>query len=125
MWCEAGGVIILLPLFAFFVGFMSFFVPYLLSKSIQYAKPIFDKIGSLNWLSKGLVAGLVLGFLYAVMGPVGYFSGHEGIEDILRDNSGYGSLQLLALALLKLLATAWSVGTIYKGGTIFRCYWWL
>ena len=79
----------------------------------------FYKIIDKNWVSSAVIAGLGIGIIYMLIGPIGFFSGQTGLGQLLKENSEYTSLQLMGLAAGKLLVTAWSIATIYRGGTIF------
>lgn len=70
------------------------------------------------FLSAGLF-GLVLGGLYWLGGQPVQFSGSEGVRQLLADQAQYGAWAFLGLAIIKLLATAWSKTTGYRGGMFF------
>jgi H+/Cl- antiporter ClcA len=93
-------------------------LPFLLTSVIPKIEKIFDTLPNIWWL-QGAIAGLGIGILYFLLGPIGFFSGHEGLNELLQNNSEYTSLQLAGLAIGKLLLTAWSVATIYRGGIVF------
>lgn len=93
-------------------------IPLLLDVVVSPLKKFFIIIDK-NWIISGLVAGLGIAVVYALIGPIGFFSGQMSFSELLKSNSEYTSLQLLGLAVGKLLVTAWSIATIYKGGPIF------
>jgi H+/Cl- antiporter ClcA len=93
-------------------------VPFMLDAMISPLKKFYTIIDK-NWLMSAIIAGLGIGSIYVLIGPIGFFSGQTGLSELLKENSEYTSLQLLGLALGKLVVTAWSIATIYRGGVIF------
>lgn len=71
-----------------------------------------------EWIFGGL-AGLALGFLYYAGSPVVEFSGKVGSELLIENYAQFTAVTLIGLILIKLMATAWSAGTGYKGGLVF------
>ena len=67
----------------------------------------------------GAVAGLALGFLYYAGSPVVEFSGKIGTEMLVDNFAQFTAVTLIGFILIKLMATAWSAGTGYKGGLVF------
>jgi len=67
----------------------------------------------------GAVAGLALGFLYYAGGPTVQFSGKVGTELLIDNFAEFSVVTLIGLVLIKLMATAWSAGTGYRGGLVF------
>jgi H+/Cl- antiporter ClcA len=101
-----------------FAGAISTLIPLILDVLIKPLMKFYDSM-KFNWVAGGLVAGLGIGLGYAALGPVAFFSGQSGMGELIQNNSEYTALQLVALAVGKLLLTAWSVATIYRGGLIF------
>lgn len=93
-------------------------IPFALTACIGRFHRYFDRLPK-QWVVQGTVAGLGVGLVYFLIGPVGFFSGHSGLSELLQNNSEYTSLQLAGLAAGKLLVTAWSAATIYRGGLVF------
>jgi H+/Cl- antiporter ClcA len=71
------------------------------------------------WWLAAAIFGSVLGALYLVGGQSVQFSGSEGSVMLLSGELHYGPWALLGLAVVKLLATAWSVTAGYRGGLVF------
>ncbi len=67
----------------------------------------------------GALAGLALGFLYYAGSPVVQFSGKIGTELLIDNFAQFTAVTLIGFILIKLMATAWSAGTGYKGGLVF------
>ncbi len=93
-------------------------LPLLLDMTITPLRKIFNRL-NVNWVVGSVVAGLGVGGMYFLLGPLAYFSGHSEIGDLLQQNSELTSLQLAGLAIGKIVVTAWSVATIYRGGVVF------
>lgn len=72
-----------------------------------------------NWWSRALLAALVLSVLYLLGGPLVQFTGNESIAPMLHQSKELGLAGLLGVALLKLVAIAWSKAAGYRGGLIF------
>ena len=70
------------------------------------------------WLAAAGV-GTVLGGLYLAGGPAVQFSGSEGSAILLGDPTHYSLWALAGIALIKLLATGWSLAAGYRGGLVF------
>jgi H+/Cl- antiporter ClcA len=71
------------------------------------------------WFLSAGIFGLVLGGLYLAGGQPVQFSGSEGIKLLLANQVQYGAWAFLGLAVVKLLGTAWSKTTGYRGGMFF------
>jgi H+/Cl- antiporter ClcA len=69
-------------------------------------------------LTAGLF-GLILGLLYLWGGQTIQFSGSGGSHMLVANRAAYGIAGLAGLVLTKLLATAWSKATGYRGGLVF------
>lgn len=67
----------------------------------------------------GAVAGLALAFLYYAGSPVVQFSGKIGSEMLVENAAQFTAIALIGFILIKLIATAWSDGTGYRGGLVF------
>jgi H+/Cl- antiporter ClcA len=71
------------------------------------------------WWLAAAVFGSVLGALYLVGGPSVQFSGSEGSVMLLSGEVHYGTWALAGIAVVKLLATSWSLTAGYRGGLVF------
>ena len=109
---------LIMLLAALFVGLIATYASTILNWVASELKKLFNFVPK-NWLLQGIVAGLGIGVIYYLLGPVGFFSGHTALESLIYDNSEYTSFQLAGLAVGKLLVTAWCVATIYRGGVIY------
>jgi H+/Cl- antiporter ClcA len=69
-------------------------------------------------LTAGLF-GLILGLLYLWGGQTIQFSGSGGSHMLVANRAAYGVAGMAGLVLTKLLATAWSKATGYRGGLVF------
>lgn len=108
---------------ALILGFVAGFLATCLDKLIEAFWRLavrFDKrkLPAHDWLV-GEVFGLVLGIIYLFSGRTAEFSGSIGSHLLVSDATHYGALALLGLIVTKLLATAWSKGTGYRGGLVF------
>lgn len=93
-------------------------LPLLLDVLTALFRRMFDRVRS-HWFIAGALAGLGIGVAYYLLGPIGYFSGRSGLGELLTINSELTSLQLAGLTFGKLIVTAWSLATIYRGGFVF------
>ena len=71
------------------------------------------------WLAGALLFGAVIGILYFVGGETVQFSGNEGTILLLQRADDYTTLAVVGIIGVKLLVTAWSLTTGYRGGLIF------
>lgn len=94
---------------------LNFLVKTFSQTSVTMAKAKFP--GS-EWLF-GALAGLALGFLYYAGSPVVQFSGKVGTEMLVENAAQFTAVTLVGFILIKLMATAWSDGTGYRGGLVF------
>lgn len=94
------------------------FIPILLGKIAAPMGKVFNRIPK-KWYLRGLIAGGVVGIFYSLLGPEAFFSGKEGMPELLKNAANYSSLQLLWLGIGKLAVTAWSMVSIYRGGLVF------
>lgn len=67
----------------------------------------------------GATAGFVLGALYFIGGRPVELSGSVGSQLLLENASTYGFGALLLMMIVKIIATAWSNATGYRGGLVF------
>jgi H+/Cl- antiporter ClcA len=74
---------------------------------------------TLPWWLAAASFGLGLGVLYLVGGPTVEFTGSAGTGELLEEHAGDSAWVLAGLALVKVLATAWSLATGYRGGLYF------
>lgn len=101
-------------------GVLALFVGTLLKKAIDY-------FGSLaKWMDKKWpwpvsagAFGAGIGLLYVIGGQTVQFSGSIGSKLLVEQASTFGLFTLLGLLLVKLLVTAWSLATGYRGGLVF------
>lgn len=77
-----------------------------------------QKIPAISW-SSGVVFGLVLGALYLWGGRTIEFSGSIGASLLASQAATFSAVALAGLIITKILATAWSKGTGYRGGLVF------
>jgi H+/Cl- antiporter ClcA len=86
-----------------------------------------DRLGTITehldnttpWWVLAIVFGGILGGLYLIGGPTVQFSGSEGSRLLLGGEYQYGGWALVGIALVKLLATSWSLASGYRGGLVF------
>ena len=71
------------------------------------------------WWVSAAVFGAILGVWYLIGGETIQFSGSEGSSLLLHKADEYGWAALLGIVLMKIVATAWSLGTGYRGGLVF------
>ena len=101
-------------------GVLALFVGALLKKAIDYFS-IFAKWMDKKWpwpVSAG-VFGLGIGVLYLIGGQSVQFSGSIGSKLLLEQAPTLGLFALFGLLAVKLLVTAWSLATGYRGGLVF------
>jgi chloride channel protein, CIC family len=75
--------------------------------------------GRMPWPLVGALFGVVLGGLYLLGGQTVEFSGSEGTPLLVERASTYAAPALAGLLVVKVLVTAWSLGTGYRGGLVF------
>jgi len=73
----------------------------------------------MHWAVAAALFGAGLGLFYLAGGQTIEFSGKDGTETLLHTAATYSALALGGLALVKLVATAWSLTTGYRGGVVF------
>jgi H+/Cl- antiporter ClcA len=73
----------------------------------------------LSWLLSAAVFGAVLGAVYLAGGETIEFSGSNGTVALVERSATYSAAALGGLALAKILATAWSLSSGYRGGVVF------
>jgi H+/Cl- antiporter ClcA len=71
------------------------------------------------WWLVAAVFGAGLGVLYLIGGETVQFSGGEGSAMLIARADEYGAWALAGIALVKLLATGWSLACGYRGGLVF------
>lgn len=71
-----------------------------------------------NVVVRAIIGGLVLGMLGGIT-SYALFSGHEGIQEIMDNASTFTGLGLIAIALIKVIATSWLLATGWRGGKFF------
>lgn len=72
----------------------------------------------IDWIA-GLGFSVVLGLLYLIGGQTIQFSGSAGSSLLVQEVYRYGAFALFGLIITKILATAWSKATGYRGGLVF------
>ncbi|MEZ5121693.1 MAG: chloride channel protein [Solirubrobacterales bacterium] len=71
------------------------------------------------WWVSAAVFGAALGAWYLIGGETIQFSGSEGSSLLLHRADEYAWPALLGIVLMKIVATAWSLGSGYRGGLVF------
>jgi H+/Cl- antiporter ClcA len=71
------------------------------------------------WWKQALIAGLGLGILYILGGPLVEFTGNESIVPLIDQSASLGASGLIVILVVKLIAIAWSKAMGYRGGLIF------
>lgn len=124
------GLIPNLPAFTahdFLIAAVLGFISGLLALALNYLVKLFSstslmimkaKFTGSEWIF-GAIAGLALGFLYYAGGPIIQFSGKAGSELLVQNAAQFTAVMLIGFILIKLMATAWSAGTGYRGGLVF------
>jgi H+/Cl- antiporter ClcA len=74
---------------------------------------------SAAWWLSAAAFGAVLGVLYLIGGQTVQFSGSGGSTMLIARADDYGAWALAGIALVKLLVTAWSLSSGYRGGLVF------
>ncbi len=96
---------------------------YVSTFGLKYAHVGIKKVRSAikldNWWKLGLFAGLGLGIIYLVGGPLIEFTGNHAIEPLASQASALGILGLIGILIIKIIAIAWSRAMGYRGGLIF------
>lgn len=106
-------------LLGFVSGFVGLCLVWLIAHFGRFATWLDDhKLPAHDWIV-GAVFGLGLGALYLLGGPTIQFSGSIGSGLLVSEAAQYGALALVGLVVTKVLATAWSKGTSYRGGLVF------
>lgn len=75
--------------------------------------------GRWSWIVSAACFGGVLGVLYLIGGQTVQFSGLAGMSQLIDQFNNYSASALLGVALVKLLVTAWSKASGYRGGLFF------
>lgn len=107
------------------LGFIACFLSIATNKLVHWFHVLaqwFDGRTSLGWSKDwliGIVFSLGLGLLYVFGGPLVQFSGNTGSNLLLENAAQYGVMALITMIIAKVLATAWSKGTGYRGGLVF------
>lgn len=73
----------------------------------------------LAWWLAASAFGAALGVLYLIGGESVQFSGSEGTGILIGRADEYGAWALAGIAVVKLLATSWSLASGYRGGLVF------
>lgn len=105
---------------ALVAGVIALIVGTLLKRTIEYFGR-FAKWADTNWpwpVSAGMFGG-VIGLLYLIGGETVQFSGSVGSKLLLEQAGMFSVIALIGLLVVKLLVTAWSLATGYRGGLVF------
>lgn len=106
-------------LLAVAVGFLAAIIGFLLKNLVTKFGLIAKRLNkSLPWAVSGALFGSIIGLLYLIGGQSVEFSGSEGTKSLHSDVS-YGFWALLGILAVKLVVTAWSLASGYRGGLIF------
>jgi H+/Cl- antiporter ClcA len=102
------------------VGLATVLVALGLRRGVAAMAPITRRVDQrLPWPASAALFGVVLGLLYLVGGQTVEFSGSAGTTMLLGRAEDYSAVVLLALAVVKLVASAWCLASGYRGGPIF------
>jgi H+/Cl- antiporter ClcA len=105
---------------ALLAGFITAFLGAALSRFIaRLASPAAQLDRLLPWYISASLFGLVVGGIYLLAGQSIEFSGNTGSALLIDHTPAYGALALAGIIIAKLLATAWSKATGYRGGLVF------
>lgn len=98
-------------------------VGFIATYGMYFANKWFDTLHKLpvmqHWVNKGLIAGVGLGLLYLLGGPLVQFTGNEAIAPLFEQASTLGFWGLLWIVIIKIAAISWSKANGYRGGVIF------
>jgi H+/Cl- antiporter ClcA len=72
-----------------------------------------------KWFYIASFAGIILGLLYILGGPLVEFTGNQSIAPLISQAPSLGFRGLLIILAVKLLVIGWSKGMGYRGGLIF------
>ena len=67
---------------------------------------------------RGLLGGAGLGLAGTAV-PIVLFSGQTEFQTVLAEGAGMGATTLLAVGIVKILASTWCLATVFKGGPVF------
>jgi len=102
------------------LGFLSIILAIGIKWVIRILFPVIEKAdGRLPWVVSASLFGLGIGLLYFIGGQTVQFSGSEGLKLLGQNVLQYSAVSLLGLILVKVLATAWSTTSGYRGGLVF------
>ena len=105
---------------AVLLGAIAVGVGALLRRLVRRLATVTEKIDErAPWWVAAAVFGTVLGVLYLIGGQSVQFSGSEGSKLLLSGELHYSTWALAGIALVKLLATSWSLAAGYRGGLVF------
>lgn len=101
-----------------------FIAGFLVTHGLDKLHDAFSKLHKLyaareSWWLKGAIAGLGLGVLYLLGGPLVQFTGNEEIVPLMEQATTLGVVGLLWILCIKLLAISWSKTMGYRGGLVF------
>lgn len=107
-------------LLALVVGVVAAGLGWIIAKFVDIFYAASNKLDKLlpKYISVSIF-GLVIGIIYIIGGPNIEFSGSTGSKDIIHQVPAYGVATLVLLIITKILVTAWSKASGYRGGLVF------
>lgn len=104
---------------AFILGIFGSIIAFLINKAIQKFGSITKKVDNkFHWIISAIIFGSIIGIFYYIGGPYVQFSGKEGTEMLLKEDS-FSLIFLIIIIISKFIVTAWSLPAGYKGGLVF------
>lgn len=100
---------------------LSYGLTYILKLAHDGSRRIY-KATSNEWWLHALVASLGLSVLYLAGGSLVQFTGNESILPMIQEAPNLGVTGLILVALIKIIAIAWSKAAGYRGGLIFPIF---
>jgi H+/Cl- antiporter ClcA len=105
---------------AFVLGVVAVFVARAFKRLVQLFIVVTKRVDTaLPWTLSAALFGAGLGVAYLAGGQTIEFSGQAGTKMLLERAATYSALALGGIALAKLVATAWSLTSGYRGGVVF------
>jgi H+/Cl- antiporter ClcA len=102
------------------VGVLAVFVAHAFKRLVQLFLVVTKHIDAvLPWTLTAALFGAGLGLAYLAGGQTTEFSGQAGTKMLLQTATTYSAIALGGIALAKLVATAWSLTSGYRGGVVF------
>jgi H+/Cl- antiporter ClcA len=88
----------------------------LINRLVPSAKAI---EGRFHWAVTAAIFGGIIGVLYLVGGESVQFNGSAGTPMLVHNAAEYSTVALAGLVLVKIVVTAWSLASGYRGGIVF------